>query len=53
MRASIEAFVARSGDKILILGEMKELGEFSKGGSIKNWYTLCNRYLYQLPLFYD
>lgn len=30
MRASIEAFVARSGDKILILGEMKELGEFSK-----------------------
>ena len=30
MRASIEGFMARSGDKILILGEMKELGTFSK-----------------------
>ena len=30
MRASIDGFMARPGKKILILGEMKELGEYSK-----------------------
>lgn len=30
MRASIDGFMARPGKKILILGEMKELGEYSR-----------------------
>lgn len=30
MRASIDGFMARAGKKILILGEMKELGEYSR-----------------------
>ena len=30
MRASIDGFMARSGKKILILGEMKELGKYSR-----------------------
>jgi UDP-N-acetylmuramoyl-tripeptide--D-alanyl-D-alanine ligase len=30
MRASIDGFMARAGKKILILGEMKELGKYSR-----------------------